>query len=140
MKITRPQAEALAAFITRVRTDWRQAGVIAAIQKCENEYPLDIARALINLAADATVQTPGLLHGPGPHWLRPDGTPTPRKGDHNIPCPDHPGNVMPCDPCKDGKRPPTEDEKAALRALIEEARKRTAQQAREAQARIEKKA
>ena len=121
MKITRPQAEALAAFIIRVRADWRQAGVIAAIEKCPNEYPLDIARALINLAADATVQTPGLLHGPGPHWLRPDGKATPRKGDHDIPCPDHTGHVQPCDRCKEGKRPPSPEELAEMRATAKKA-------------------
>ena len=134
MKITRAQAEALAAFIIRVRADWRQAGVSASMEKCPDEYPLDIARALINLAADATVQTPGLLHSAGPHWLRPDGKSTPRKGDNNIPCPEHTGQTMPCRRCTEGTRPPTPDELAEIR----EAYQAKGRERREERAEIEK--
>ena len=121
MKISKVQAEALATFVCKVRTDWRHAGVMAAIQKCESEWPLDIARALINLAADASVQTPGLLHGPGPHWLRPDGSKVARRGDHDIPCPDHPGLVQPCGLCREGKIPPPPDVLATIRQTLAEA-------------------
>ena len=100
MKITRVQAEALATLATKLRPDWRHAGVMAAIEKCTTEEPCDIARALVNLAADSTVQTPGLLHRGGPHWLRPDGEKPARRGDHAVRCTRHPINVEPCPQCR----------------------------------------
>lgn len=114
----RPQAEALATFITRVRPDWRHAGIVAAIEKVKHEAPTDVARALVNLAEDMTLKTPALLAGPGGHWRKPDGTMPMRRGDNDIPCPEHPGHVQPCEPCKAGTRPPTPDELVALRAVI----------------------
>lgn len=56
-----------------------------------------------------------------------------------IPCPDHLGHYHPCRRCKAETRPPTEGELANLRAIVEAARKHTAEQQREAQARMEKK-
>ena len=120
MKITRVQAEALATLATKLRPDWRHAGVMAAIEKCTTEEPCDIARALINLAADPTVQTPGLLHHGGPHWLRPDGEKPARRGDHAVRCTRHPINVEPCPQCRaDPDHTPMPDEvRAALADAI----------------------
>ena len=102
MKITRVQAEALATLATKLRPDWRHPGVLAAISKCDPATdPFDLARALINLAADPSVQTPGLLHGPGPHWLKPDGTKPARRDDHAVRCPSHPHQIEPCLTCRD---------------------------------------
>ena len=86
-RITRTQAEALASFVCRVRTDWRQVGTVENILKCEDAWPLDIAHALLNLAADATIKTPGLLAQDGPHWRSkaPADPPPPRP----IVCPTH---------------------------------------------------
>ena len=95
--MTRVQAEALATFVTRVRPEWRQAGILAALEKAAPTADVyDVARALLNLAAEPSVLTPGLLPGPGPHWRKPDGQRIPRRGDHNVPCPDHDGHTMPC--------------------------------------------
>ena len=118
MKITRTQAEALATLATKLRPDWRHAGVMAAIAKCPDADPFDIARALVNLAADPTVQTPGLLHRGGPHWLRPDGEKPARRGDHAVRCPEHPDQTQPCQPCKADATPMPDEVRAALADAI----------------------
>lgn len=46
----------------------------------------------------------------------------PPRVSHDVPCPDHPGRVMPCDLCREGKRPPTPDELAAARDAIQAAK------------------
>ncbi|MDR6861949.1 hypothetical protein [Phycicoccus sp. 3266] len=99
--LTRVQTEALATLVTRLRPDWRHAGVVAAIEKAAaTADAFDVARALINLAAEPSVQTPGLLPGKGPHWRRPDGELPDRRGDHNVYCHRHPLSVLPnCPQC-----------------------------------------
>lgn len=119
--MTRVQAEALAAFIVRLRTDWRPAGVVAALEKAAPTADAwDLARALLNLASEPTVQTPGLLDKPGPHWRRPDGETPTRRGDHNVRCVDHPMSFMPCPQCEAKRTPPPlqDPEYAAARAAL----------------------
>jgi hypothetical protein len=123
--MTRVQAEALAAFIVRLRTDWRPAGVVAALEKAApNADPFDVARALINLASEPSVKTPGLLPGPGPHWRNPEGEIPGRRGDHDIPCVDHPSQVHPCPTCRAEKPPLSPEAIAELRAIAAEAKTR----------------
>jgi hypothetical protein len=99
--MTRVQAEALAAFITRIRPEWRPAGILAALEKAAPTADVfDVARALVNLAAEPGVLTPGLLPGPGPHWRKPGGERIERRGDLDVPCPDHPEHSHPCPTCK----------------------------------------
>ena len=57
-RMARTQAEALAAFVVRVRTDWSHGGVMAAIERAADADPLDVARALVTLAADRSMLTP----------------------------------------------------------------------------------
>lgn len=100
-QMTKVQAEALTALIVRLRPEWRPAGVMAALEKAKDGADtFDVSRALINLAADASVITPGLLHQPGPHWLRPDGSKPARRGDSTMRCPEHGEPYTSCGQCK----------------------------------------
>lgn len=118
--MTKVQAEALAAFVARIRPEWRPAGILAALEKAAPTADVhDVACALIRLAEDATVKTPGLLPQPGPHWLKPDGSEPARRGDHTMTCPEH-AERLPCGRCiADTGAPPAEvlgDIRAALDA------------------------
>ena len=120
MRMTEVQAQALAAFVSRVRTDWNPPGIVAALEKAAPTADVhDVACALIRLAEDATVKTPGLLPQPGPHWLKPDGSKPARRGDHTLTCPEH-AERLPCGRCiADTGAPPAEvigDIRAALDA------------------------
>lgn len=124
MKMTKVQAEALTAFVVRVRPEWRPAGVMAAIEKSVDTADVhDVACALIRLAEDRTVITPGLLPQPGPHWLKPDGSKPARRGDHTMRCPDHGEPYLSCSQCKSIEpTPPPEDVRAEMRAALEAAK------------------
>jgi hypothetical protein len=125
MTMTRVQAEALTAFVVRVRTDWRPAGVLAALEKAAPTTDVySVAVALLNLAADETVKTPGLLPMPGPHWRKWDGSTPGRRGDHDMPCPEHPTQVHPCPTCKAEKPPLSDEGLAELRAVVAEGKTR----------------
>ena len=120
MKMTKVQAEALAAFVARIRPEWRPAGILAALEKAAPTADVhDVACALIRLAEDATVKTPGLLPQPGPHWLKADGSKPARRGYHTMTCPEH-AERLPCGRCiADTGAPPAEvlgDIRAALDA------------------------
>lgn len=120
MRMTKVQAEALAAFVARIRPEWRPAGILTALEKAAPTADVhDVACALIRLAEDATVKTPGLLPQPGPHWLKPDGSKPTRRGDHTMTCPEH-AERLPCGRCiADTGAPPAEvlgDIRAALDA------------------------
>lgn len=133
MKMTKVQAEALAAFVARVRPEWRPAGILAALEKAAPTADVhDVACALIRLAEDATVKTPGLLPQPGPHWLKPDGSKPARRGDHTLTCPEH-AERLPCGRCiADTGAPPAEvlgDIRAALDAAKTTHHQREAEQA-----------
>lgn len=98
MRIDRAQAEALAAFIIRVRTDWSHSGVMAALEKSNIVDALDTARAVVNLAADPTAKTPALLAKPGPWWRNPAGeNVSPER--YTMRCHEHPAETVPCREC-----------------------------------------
>lgn len=107
MAMTRVQAEALATLVGRLRTDWDHRGIVAAIERAvPTANAWDISHALLHLAEDRAVKTPGMLVQPGKHWRKPDGTATPRRGDHAVRCPEHPLSVMPCPECVAKRVPP----------------------------------
>lgn len=138
MRMTKVQAEALAAFVARIRPEWRPAGILAALEKAAPTADVhDVACALIRLAEDATVKTPGLLPQPGPHWLKPDGTKPARRGDHTLTCPEH-AERLPCGRCiADTGAPPAEvldDIRAALDAAKTTHHQRDAEKAAREQA------
>lgn len=118
MRIDRTQAEALAAFVIRVRTDWSHGGVMAAIEPAADGDPLDVARALVNLAADRSMLTPALLSKPGPWWRNPAGenVAPPR---NSMRCHEHPDHEVPCPACRaafEANPPRPESIAAALQA------------------------
>lgn len=124
MKMTKVQAEALTAFTCRIRPEWRPAGVLAALEKSVDTADVhDVACALIRLAEDSTVLTPGLLPQPGPHWLKPDGSKPARRGDHTMRCPEHGEPYLRCEQCAAVEAgPPPEEIKAEITAALEEAK------------------
>ncbi len=124
MKITKVQAEALTAFVVRIRPDWRPPGVMAALEKTAATADVhDVACALIRLAEDQSVKTPGLLPEPGPHWTRPDGSQPARRGDHTMRCPEHGQPYLRCDECAMTKAaPPPDDVKDEIRASLDRAK------------------
>jgi hypothetical protein len=86
MRITQAQAQALASFISRVRTDWDHPGVVAAITKAAPlGTPADIGTALCRLAANAELRTPAILADPGTHWA----DTTVAKRTPPVMCPEH---------------------------------------------------
>lgn len=124
MKMTEVQAQALAAFVTRIRPEWRPAGIVAALGKAADTADVhDVAVALIRLAEDKTVLTPGLLPQPGPHWLKPDGSKPARRGDHTMRCSEHGEPYLRCEQCAAVEAgPPPEDVRAEITAALEEAK------------------
>lgn len=69
MRISTAQAQALGAFISRIRDDWDHPGIVAAITKAAPlGNPAEIGTALCRLAANHELRTPALLSEPGPHW------------------------------------------------------------------------
>lgn len=122
MRMTKVQAEALAAFVARIRPEWRPAGILAALEKAAPTADVhDVACALIRLAEDATVKTPGLLPQPGPHWLKPDGSKPARRGDHTMTCPEH-AERLPCGRCIADTGAPPAEVLGAIRAALDAAK------------------
>ena len=142
MRITTSQAQALAAFVSRVRDDWDHPGIVAAIQKAAPlGSPAAIGAALCRLAENRELRTPAMLADPGTHW---SGT-TVAKVAPPVMCPEHPAEkasackeciaaAVPADQCAAWRRPTptrrptvvrrepqTDRERAdALRALIDQ--------------------
>lgn len=113
MTITRPQAESLATFVNRIRADWDHPGIVAAIGKASAlGGPLDIAHALLTLAENRELTSPGMLPQQGKHWKRADGTQTGPNVSHNVRCPEHPISFHPCPQCAAKKCLPDPQEHA----------------------------
>jgi len=113
MRITTAQAQALAAFVARVRDDWDHPGIVAAIQKAAPlGSPAAIGAALCRLAENRELRTPAMLADPGTHW---SGT-TVAKVAPPVMCVDHPSQparacpeciaaAVPADQCAAWQRP-----------------------------------
>jgi hypothetical protein len=99
LHITQTQAEALAAFVCRVRSDWDHPGVMAAIKKARDLGPAAaVGAALCRLAENRDLRTPALLAEPGPHW----GATTVATRQPPSMCPDHPtSRILDCQECLD---------------------------------------
>lgn len=139
MRITEVQAQALATFVTRIRPEWRHPGVMAAIEKAQPTADVhDLACALIRLAEDKSVLTPGLLPSPGPHWTKPDGAKAPRRGDHSMRCPEH-DERLPCATCKAGIGPPPAEDWDHIQKALEAAKTKNLRSDADQRAREEKK-
>lgn len=73
-------AQPLAQLVACIRRDWDVQGIRAAISKARHRgTPLEIADALLRLAAKADLKTPAMLASDGAHWGTPTTVPTPRQ-------------------------------------------------------------
>ena len=97
---------------------------MAAIERAVDTADVhDVACALIRLAADPTVKTPGMLTQTGPWWVKADGTKPARRGDHTMRCPDHGEPYLSCSQCKSIEpTPPPEDVRAEITQALEAAK------------------
>lgn len=97
-KLTQATAVAIATAASQVRGDWDHPGILAAlrVEADKGTSAEDVFVAIANLCANPEARTPGLLNKPGSWWTKPAGRIV-RRGDHNVPCPDHPTeHDMPC--------------------------------------------
>lgn len=135
MKLTQAAAIALATAATQIRPEWQHAGILAAlkVEADKGTSAEDVFVALARICRRPDVHTPGFLNTQGTHWTRDDGKRIERRGDHNQPCPDHPGeHDMPCPAPGDATDPGTRARLAAeVRAAIAAARTTPAQPRRE---------
>ena len=98
--MTEVQAQALATFVARIRPDWDHPGIMAALGKAANlGSPVQVARALVNLAENPDLRTPAILAQPGSHWSAPNGERVQIRGANDVHCPEHPSSVHPCPQC-----------------------------------------
>ena len=121
MTLTQTQGQALATAVAKLRPDWDQSGILAALAKAANlGTPFQIARALVNLAENPDLRTPAILAQPGSHWRNPDGSTSHRRGDNDVRCIEHPSSFMPCPQCEAKRTPPPADdpEYAAMKAAL----------------------
>lgn len=87
MKIDHAQAEALAAFVGRIRPDWDHPGIVAAIGKARDlGSAAAVGAALCKLAENYDLRTPAMLADPGQHWA---GTSVASRLPPSM-CPEHP--------------------------------------------------
>lgn len=89
MPITnRTQAEALAAVIQQIRTDWDRPGILKHLHqhRANPATYAQIVQAATTKAADPTTRTPALLLTPGNHWPDEARHLQPKPD----PCPSHP--------------------------------------------------
>lgn len=98
MHISQVEAQALAAFVSRIRPDWDHPGILAAIAKARSlGSAADIGSALCKLAANPGLRTPALLSEPGAHWA---GAVTGTRQRPDM-CPEHPAEKAgACQPCE----------------------------------------
>ena len=69
MHIDQTQAQALAAFVGRIRPDWDHPGIVAAIGKARSlGSAAAVGAALCRLAENLELRTPAILADPGHHW------------------------------------------------------------------------
>ena len=96
-KLTQSTAVAIATAASQIRGDWDHPGILHALRvEADKGTPAeDVFIALANLCSNREARTPGLLNKPGSWWQKPGGR-IERRGDHNVPCPDHPKYSMPC--------------------------------------------
>ena len=103
MRITKAEAQALAAFVARCRSDWDHPGIVAAIQKAAPlGSPAAVGAALCRLAENRELRTPAMLADPGAHW---SGTSV-AKVAPPVMCADHPDQpARACKTCEDAAVP-----------------------------------
>lgn len=123
------QMEQLARLVWMLRAadgmpEWDGPGIIAKLREAApTASSWDLARAAINLAENRELRTPGVLPQPGPHWQRPDGSKSARRGGHTMRCPEHGEPYLRCQQCAAIESgPPPGDVKAEIDAALEAAK------------------
>jgi len=66
--MNRPEAEVIAAAVAIIRPEWYQTSLLKMLGKIQHRPARQVALALVSLAYDPEVQSPGLLLHEGPHW------------------------------------------------------------------------
>jgi hypothetical protein len=118
LHITQTEAQALTAFVERVRPEWDRPGILAAIRKAQGlGSAAAIGAALCRLAENRDLRTPALLAEPGPHWA---GTTVATRPPPTM-CADHPtSRALDCRQCA---AETVAADQAKIRALHDELRK-----------------
>lgn len=116
MRMTEVEAQALAAFLGRVRPDWDHPGIMAALKKATHlGSSAAVAAAACRLAENLELRTPAILEKPGPHW---GGTTVATRQTPSM-CPEHPGEkagqCLETGPCSQEVVP---IERGQLKALV----------------------
>ena len=121
MSLTPKQAWAVAHLVAELRPDWQTEGVVAALKRCADGSPFLVALAAIRAAADGNLRTPGAIPTAGDHWD--EGIKSQPRTSFNTPCPDHPGETLPCGRCARDRVPADDNPALALaRAQLASAR------------------
>lgn len=97
--------------------EWDTPGIAKALQATEGPPGAVLAAAAL-AAEDANLRAPSAAAFKA-HW--PVQASAPPKASHDIPCPEHIGERMPCRRCTEGTRPPRPEELAAMRQTAKEA-------------------
>jgi len=118
-RLTQSQGKRLCELAHLIRPEWDLPGIESAVRAAADMAPAaDVAIALLALAKNPEVRTPGLLSKPGRHWPTDDKGVSVLPVSHNVRCPEHPISFHPCPQCEAKKCDPTPDyleAKAALR-------------------------
>lgn len=93
--------------------EWDNGGIRAALIATDGA-PADVSAAACLAAGDPKLDYPS-ARGFAMHW--PKNASAPPRVSHDVPCVDHPGQVMPCPTCKAADHM-TPDEIAAAAALV----------------------
>jgi hypothetical protein len=101
MRLTQTQGKRLCELAHLIRPEWDIPGIESAVRAAAEKAPAaDVAIALLALAKNPEVRTPGLLPKPGKHWPTDDEGNSVLPVSHNVRCVEHPLNVHPCPQCK----------------------------------------
>lgn len=126
-----PEAEAIASAVSIIRPAWLQSSLTKMLFKLQHRPARQVALALVYLAYDPEVESPGLLLKDGPWWSvasLTEPTYTPPAGNEPV-CPIH-GDRQPCRGCRADElagvttqrtqQPADQDTVRAIRAQIRE--------------------
>lgn len=96
------EADRIAAMAHALRPDWPVASLRSLLARPElaNRTRRDVAVALAWVACETQTKTPARVLEAGPWWIatNADGHRAGRTS-YNVPCPDHPGEILPCGRC-----------------------------------------
>jgi hypothetical protein len=94
------EADRLAAMATALRPDWPLASIRTLLARPEvaNRSRRDVAVALAWVACESATKTPARVLEAGPWWQAANHERTGRTS-YDVPCPDHPDEVLPCGRC-----------------------------------------